>query len=32
VQSLHAIHAVVRGGRYYARADLDALTEASARH
>jgi imidazolonepropionase-like amidohydrolase len=32
VKNLHGIHAVVRDGRYYSRADLDALFEASARH
>lgn len=32
VQNLHGIHAVVRDGRYYSRADLDALNETSARH
>jgi imidazolonepropionase-like amidohydrolase len=32
VSNLHAVDAVVRAGRYYARSDLDALREASARH
>jgi hypothetical protein len=32
VQNLHGIHAVIRDGRYYSRADLDVLNETSARH
>jgi imidazolonepropionase-like amidohydrolase len=32
VQSLHAIAAVVRAGRYYSRADLDELEATAARH
>jgi len=32
VHNLHGIHAVVRDGRYYSRADLDELIETSARH
>ena len=32
VANLHAVDAVVRAGRYYARSELDAMREASARH